>query len=76
MQQSLHNRRDVNQEPEEVETLYMFLPYIGQEAESIVKRCKKRLSYVLKKEKNVKFSISFQSTKISFYTSNKDRIPF
>ena len=75
MQQSLQNRRAVDQETEEMDTLYMFLPYTGKEAESIVTRCKRRLSHLFKKEKKVKFSISFQSTKISFYTSNKDRIP-
>ena len=30
---------------------------------------------LFKKEKNVKFSIFFESTKISFFTSNKDKIP-
>ena len=54
----------------------MFLPYNGQEAESIVTRCKKRLTRLFKKGRNVKFSIRFQSTKVSFYTSNKDKIPF
>ena len=75
MRQSLHNRRDIDEETEQVNTLYMFLPYTGQEAENIVTRCKKRLSRLFKKEKKVKFSVSFQSTKVSFYTSNKDRIP-
>ena len=53
----------------------MSLPYCGKEAEAIVQRSKRRLSKLFKKDKNVKFSIFFQSTKMSFFTSNKDRIP-
>ena len=54
----------------------MFLPYNRREAESIVTRCKKRLARLFKNDRKVKFNIHFQSTKVSFYTSNKDRIPF
>ena len=53
----------------------MFLPYNGKHAESIVHRCKKRLWKLFKKEKKVKFDVCFQSTKISFFTSNKNQIP-
>ena len=66
---------DQNQEDVDSTILYMSLPYSGKEAESIVRRSKKRLSKLFKKEKNVKFNIFFQSTKISFFTSNKDRTP-
>ena len=54
----------------------MFLPYNGKEAESIVTRCKKRLTRLFKNGRKVKFNICLQATKVSFYTSNKDRIPF
>ena len=54
---------------------YMFLPYNGKQAEAIVKRCKKRLLKLFKKDKRVKFEVCFQSTKTSFFTSNKDKIP-
>ena len=74
MKQSLHEKPRTEPESEE-ETLHLFLPYNGKEAESIVKRAKKRLTRLFKKEKKVRFSISFQSTKVSFYTSNKDKIP-
>ncbi len=77
MRQGL-NRRNAEPEVEQQEedTLYMTLPYNGKEAEDIVKRCKKRLFRLFKKEKKVKFTIRFRATKVSFYTSNKDRIPF
>ena len=58
-----------------IETLYMFLPFNGKHAESIVQRCKKRLFMLFKREKTVKFEVCFQSTKISFFTSNKNQIP-
>ena len=74
MKQSLHDKARIEPESDE-ETLYLFLPYSGKEAESIVKRSKKRLTRLFKKEKKVRFSISLQSTKVSFYTSNKDKIP-
>ena len=75
MQPSLNNR--TNNEPEETEEelLFMFLPYNGKEAECIVKRCKNRLVRLFKKEKKVKFRIIFKTSKISFFTSNKDQIP-
>ena len=78
IKEGLQPRRENNdeQETEELDTLYMFLPYNGREAESIVTRCKKRLSRLFKNGRKVKFSIRFQTTKVSFYTSNKDRIPF
>ena len=78
MKEGLQPKRHTNdeQEAEELDTLYMFLPYNGQEAESIVIRCKKRLSRLFKNDRKVKFNIRFQSTKVAFYTSNKDKIPF
>ena len=56
--------------------LYLFLPYFGKEAENIVQRTKKRLFKLLRKDKDVIFKIQFQTTKLSFFTSNKDRTPF
>ena len=71
-----HNHpREKTDENEPTETLYMFLPYNGKQAEAIVKRCKKRLMKLFKRDKKVKFEVCFQSTKIAFFTSNKDRIP-
>ena len=58
-----------------VETLHISLPYNGKQAENIVLRCKKRLKKLFKRDKTVKFEVSFQSTKVAFFTSNKDRIP-
>ena len=78
IKEGLQPRRDIvnEQETEELDTLHMFLPYNGREAESIVTRCKKKLARLFKNDRKVKFNIHFQSTKVSFFTSNKDRIPF
>ena len=76
IRQSLGNRKNNESESnEEIDTLFMFLPYNGKEAECIAKRCKKRLDKLFRKEKRVKLNIIFQSTKVSFFTSTKDKIP-
>ena len=76
--QSLHPvKKDTEDQDQETDTidLYMFLPYFGKEAESVVQRTKKRLFKVFKKEKSIVFKIQFQATKLAFFTSNKDRTP-
>ena len=68
--------RSINNDEEEVKnTIYMFLPYAGKEAESVVLRCKKRLFKLFKNNLKVEFRVHFQTTKLSFYTSNKDKTP-
>ena len=73
-------RESINPRPktiieEECDLIYMFLPYTGKEAENVVLRCKKRLSKLFKKDLKVKFKIHFQTTRLSFFTSNKDKTP-
>ena len=68
-----HPRR-VNDD-EDTHDIYMFLPYAGKEAESIVLRCKKRLYRLFRKDLKIKFRVHLQSKKLSFLTSNKDRTP-
>ena len=60
-------------EQDDIKTLYISVPYIGRESESIMRRCKSKLSRFLKEK--VKFSIQFKTKKLTFYTSNKDKIP-
>ena len=55
--------------------LYMSLPYFGKEAESIVQRTKKRLFKQFRREKEMILKVQFQTTKLSFFTSNKDKTP-
>ena len=66
-----------NKEEDDTYTkLYMFLPYIGKESEYIVKRCKRKLFRLFDKKTKVKFNVQFRTTKISCFTSNKDKIPY
>ena len=68
-------RNTTDEQDQDTTPLYMSLPYAGKEAENVVTRCKKRLFKLFKKEVKVVFRIQFQATKLSFFTSNKDRIP-
>ena len=68
--------RPINTDEEEIKnTIYMFLPYAGKEAESVVLRCKRRLFKLFKNNLRVEFRVHFQATKLSFFTSNKDKTP-
>ena len=60
-------------EPEEV--VYLSLPYIGERGEAIVRGTVKKLMKLIKKDKNVKVKTFFETKKLSFYVSNKDRTP-
>ena len=61
---------------DEISTLFLSIPYCGKETEFIVKRCKQKLYRCFKKEVKVKFVTQLKTTKLSFFTSNKDQIPF
>ena len=60
---------------EDTVDIFMFLPYSGKEAESVVNRCKQRLFKLFRKDLNIKFKVHLQSKKLSFLTSNKDKTP-
>ena len=62
-------------EPQE-SLVYLSLPYIGDHGEAVIRKTTKKLSKLMKKEKNVIFKVFLQTTKVAFYTSNKDRTPF
>ena len=67
------NQPRTERDDEEGQSLHLSLPYLGKESEQIVQRTKKKL-YRTFKEK-VRIHVFFQSARISFFTSNKDRIP-
>ena len=75
VKQSGGNRHQPSDEEDVSKIVYMFLPFTGKEAEGVVMRCKKRLFKLFKKDQKVEFRVHFQTTKLSFFTSNKDRIP-
>lgn len=62
-----------NDQEEDCIKLSLSLPYIGNESEQVVKRCKKKLARLLKEK--VRINVFFKSTKLCFFTSNKDKVP-
>lgn len=64
---------ETDREPEEV--VYLSLPYIGERGEAIVKGTVRKLMKLIKRDKNVRVKTFFETKKLSFYVSNKDRTP-
>ena len=50
--------------------------FSGNTGERIVKNCIKKLYKYFKKEVNIKFMLHYQTTKLSHFTSTKDKTPF
>ena len=57
------------------EEVWINLPYLGDHGETIITKTTNRLRKLMKKEKNVVFKIFLETTKIAFFTSNKDQVP-
>ena len=73
MKKASQRKKLDDQDEEEFTSLSLSLPYIGNESEQIVKRSKKKLARLLIDK--VRINVYFKSTKLCFFTSNKDRIP-
>ena len=71
--QRCNQRRTDDNEDDDIPSIFLSLPYVGKESEQIIKRTKKKLARTFKEK--VKINVLFKSTKISFFTSNKDKIP-
>ena len=70
------NQSETDTDPEEPEeVVYLSLPYIGERGEAIVKGTVKKLMKLFKKDKNVRVKTFFETKKLSFYVSKKDRTP-
>ena len=69
-------QKEKKENDEDSTTLFMFLPYIGKESEYIVKRCKRKLFRMFENKKKVIFNVQFRTTRLPFFASNKDKIPF
>ena len=69
-------REETLQCQEQTETIYLSFPYLGSQGETLVKRATKKMGRLLKREKNVQIKVFMETTKMSFYTSNKDRTPY
>ena len=60
---------------EDITRLYLSLPYQGIAGEHIVRKMQRKLRHCFKKELNISFKVQFNTTKLAYYTSTKDRIP-
>ena len=65
-----------NKNEDNITTLYMSLPYLGDKSEQSIRNTKRQLQRLFKTPDKIKFNIQTKSTKLSFYTSNKERIAF
>ena len=74
---AMHPQERLEQQDElDAETIYLSLPYLGTHGEAIVSKTTKKLRKLMKREKNVKIKVFLETTKLSFFTSNKDRTPY
>ena len=53
---------------------YLNLAYFGRAAEMLVKKCIRWLKRNIKKDVRVTFAVTYNTTKLSFYTNTKDGI--
>ena len=54
--------------------LYINLPYMGYAGKQLVRSCINKLKRNIRKEVRVKFVVTYNTTKLSFFTNSKDRI--
>ena len=68
--QTIHPEQSV-----EYTKIWFNLPYMGKKGEGIVKRCINKLKRCMVAENNIRFAVIYQSTKLSFFTNMKDKLP-
>ena len=59
-------------EKDDVPAIWLRIPYIGHQGESLVKKCISKLKRY-KKDKNIKFIVMYDTKKMAFFCSNKDK---
>ena len=69
---STHVTRTPNNE--ELETIWLRLPYAGMKGECLIKTLTRKLKRCFK-TKAVKFTVLYQTNKVSAYCSTKDKLP-
>ena len=58
---------------ENIPKIWIRLPYLGQKGEFLIKTC---ISKIQRSQKSpIKFVVLYNTKKISFFTSNKDKVP-
>ena len=65
-----------NQEPNENETVIWFkLPYFGDQSKQLVHSLERKLKRCIRPDKKLRFKTTFSTTKVNFFTNNKDKTP-
>ena len=60
-----------DKEGDDVTTLYISLPYLGEEAEQIIKKTKSKLYRTFKESQKVKINVQLKTTKLSFFAKKR-----
>ena len=68
------SRTQVENNPDVVK-IYLDLKFCGEIGDQLIKKCFKKLYHCFQKDKQVKFVLNYQTTKMSFYTNTKDKVP-
>ena len=69
------NNNTFNDNDIDAVTIYIRIKYSGETANRLIKQCIKKLYKCLKTEKRVKFVLQYETTKLSYFTNTKDKIP-
>ena len=54
--------------------IYINIKYSEETADKLIKQCMKKLFKYFKKDQRVKFVLQYETTKLSYFTSTKDKI--
>ena len=65
--------KPVTERDDSLPKIWFRVPYLGKIGESLVKTCIKKIRQNL--NKTVKFIVVYQTKKVSYFLSNKDKIP-
>ena len=65
--QTYHNPPTTKNVDENINTLYLSLPFVGQTGEHIVRKCKRNLYKCFKNDTKVIFRVNFKTTKLLFF---------
>ena len=60
---------------DEITKLYLSLPYQGIKGEHIVKKMQHKIHHCFKKDITIKLIVTYNTTKLAYFTSTKDRTP-
>ena len=66
-------KKSTDSSEDNIDILYLKVPYLGEEGNSIIRRFKKKFSRLLSKKVN--FRVMYSTNKLSMFCSMKDKVP-